>query len=274
MDRTKVIMVSLFAILVLATVVKADIAPPPIAINVTYNGSPINGTFYATALICTNSSSPGMSGLPIPQLNISYYDAANQCYWTNDNFAMSATCGNSWCHFYYFSPSIFKMAFFLPGQNRVFITNAFNDTGSFNYDAHLYANGSAAISATRITSPPVVNWTAFEAFAVSLLLTLAIELIVAFIYLRAKKVKKLKRILLFIVIANLISLPILWFVFIFLLGGLGLILGEVFAVVFEGGFIYYFNRKSIKLRSAMLMSLLMNITSAVIGWLVLFLLST
>ena len=271
MDNRIAILFPLLVLLVLlASVVKADIAPPPIAVNVTYNNNPINGTFYATALTCTNSSSPGMSGLPVPQLNISYYDAANQCYWTN---YASETCEGSGCHFYIFSQPVLKMAFFLPDSNRLFITNEFN-ISSFNYDAHLYTNGTAIINAARIPPPPVVNWTALEAFAVSLLLTLAIELIVAFIYLRAKKIKKLKRILLFVVIANLISLPTLWFIFIYLLGGIGLILGEIFAVVFEGCFIYYFNRKSIKLRNAMLMSLIMNIASAAIGWLVLFLLST
>ena len=67
MDQRITILLPLIAVILLAGMARADIAPPPIAINATYNNGPINGTFYATALTCTNSSSPGMSNLPIPQ---------------------------------------------------------------------------------------------------------------------------------------------------------------------------------------------------------------
>jgi hypothetical protein len=270
MNRTGVILFSLLAFSVLSCAVRADIAPPTMSVNVTYNGSPINGTFYSTALICTNSSGSGVPG-QVPQLNISYYDPAKGCYWTNGNLAMSASCAESACSFEYFSPSTFRMAFYLPGLNKTFITDEFNSTAGFDYDAMLHQDGTATIVPAASPTPPP-SYSPLAIFLLALLLTIAIELTVAFIYLKLAKVKKAARILLFVAAANIISLPILWFVFLPLLYGLGLILGEAFAVVFEGLVVYYFNRKSIKLRSAMLMSLIMNIASAVIGGIILLML--
>jgi hypothetical protein len=262
-------MFSLLLFFALAIVVKADIAAPTMVVNVTYNGTPVNGTFYSVILSCMNVSNANASGISIGQLNISEYDPARNCYWMYNSFTSGGACADGTCSFEYFQPSDFKLAFYLPSLNKTFITNEINMSNfTTRYNAELYLNGSATLSATN--SYPPVYQNEFVLFAAALILTLVIELTVAFLYLKVVKIKKKGRILIAVAIANIISVPIVWFAFVFPFGSLGLLLGEIFAVVFEGYFIYYFNKKAISLKNAMLMSLIMNLVSVVIGGLILF----
>jgi hypothetical protein len=258
---------SLLFLFALATTVKADIAPPLIAVNLTYAGGAINGTFYAAALSCMNNTGVNASGVTVPQLtNVSQYDASRGCYWRYNSSAR-AWCADSLCSFEFFPNSDFKMAFYLPSLNKTFITNAINVSNfTRDYGAQLYPNGSATIVGISKPGPAPVD---LLGFFLALIFTLAIELPVAFLYLRAIKIKKKERILAAVAIANIISVPALWFGFVSFLGTPGLLLGEVFAVVFEGYFVYYFNKKAIALKSAMIMSLFMNLASLIIGGLIL-----
>ncbi|VVB77103.1 Uncharacterised protein [uncultured archaeon] len=138
------------------------------------------------------------------------------------------------------------------------------------YYARLYPDGSATIANGR--GPAPTDLTTLGIFAAALALTFAIELSVAFLYLHITKIKNKVRILITAALANVVSLPIVWFVFVILLGAAGYVLGEIFAVAFEGYAIYYFNKKAMKLKSAMTMSLAMNIASVILGGIVLFLL--
>ncbi len=134
--------------------------------------------------------------------------------------------------------------------------------------ARLYSNNTAVLIAPAAPIFPVLHGL-LALFACALALTILIEVAVAFLYVRAKKIKKKKRILLTVVGANVVSVALLWLVFINFLQGTGFLLGEMFAVVFEGYAVYFFNKKAIKLRSALLMSLIMNLTSLIVGGLVL-----
>ena len=129
--------------------------------------------------------------------------------------------------------------------------------------------GGSIISVTSIEgSRAAPNYSVYAACKAGLnnfTRTLAVELAVAFIYLKVKRAKGRGRILLTVLLANIFSVTMLWFVFVLLLSAAGLVLGEIFAVVFEGYAVYYFNRKSISLRDAMLMSLIMNVASVLIG---------
>ena len=261
MSNSRFLLFSMVALFLLASVVKADIAPPMININVTYNGVPVNGTFNASVLVCINNSNA--SQVTIPNFSPSY-DAAKGCYWTFSEPMRGAACGDGWCSLYYFPSTAFKLAFYLPVVNKTFVTNEFNESNfSTEYRARLYSNGSATISAP--TNPPIPPYSTYIVFVLALLLTLAIELGAAFLYLRVIKIKNRRRILVAVAVANIISLPLLWFVFVYFIGTAGFIVGELFAFLFEGGFVYYFNKKTIKLKSAMLMSLVMNLTSLMFG---------
>ena len=265
-DNTRIILFSLIAFLALSVAVRADIAPPQISMNVTYEGYPVNGTFYADILTCSNSSDINATQVPTLELNESY-DADKGCYWIFAENMEEMTCEDSWCRFYYFPQADFKALFYLPDLNETFITNEIDGSNfAFSYAAQLYADGSATL--IPFVTPPTPSWDVYALFACALLLTLAVELAVAFLYLNLAKVKKMKRILITAAVANIISVPVLWFGFVLLLGGLGFLLGEIFAVVFEGAFIYYFNRnnkKTMGLKSAMIMSLAMNAASLAVG---------
>jgi hypothetical protein len=98
-------------------------------------------------------------------------------------------------------------------------------------------------------------------FLFALIITLIIELIVALIFLSFTKISK--KLLLYIVIANLISLPIVWFIF--PLFNLNLLLSEIFAIVFEACFIYLFNKHIISFKKILILSILINIASFMVG---------
>jgi hypothetical protein len=105
-------------------------------------------------------------------------------------------------------------------------------------------------------------------FLKALLLTLALELMVAFVYL--KLAKKPSYILLFVILGNLITLPLVWFVFpIFLNVGGAMIVGEIFAFVSEALFLLLTCRKWFKPSGAFLLSFMMNVMSLLIGGLAL-----
>lgn len=108
-------------------------------------------------------------------------------------------------------------------------------------------------------------------FFIALILTLILELIVALIYVSIRKISK--KVLISVFIANIISLPIVWLIvwFIFPLiniGILALLLGEAFAFVFEGYFIYLLNKDVLTLKESFVLSILMNSVSLIIGGLI------
>ncbi len=271
MANPKLLCFSLLALLLLVMVVKADVAPPMIIINVTYDGVPVNGTFNMSALICTNSSNASATPVSVQKIGPSY-DAAKGCYWSFSEQASGATCQNGECILYYLPSITFKAVFYLPILDKTFITNEVNTSDyDTQYRAQLYSNGSATIAVLNnnqiLPIPPIPPnpYSLYEFFFFALILTLVIEGAVAFLYLRYKKIKKLRRILIAVLLANIISVPILWFIFVYFLAVSGFILGEIFAVLFEGYFVYYFNKKMIKLKSAMALSLIMNLTSLIFG---------
>lgn len=102
-------------------------------------------------------------------------------------------------------------------------------------------------------------------FTIALIITLIIEFIVALIFILFAKISK--KVLLYIIIGNLISLPIVWFVFpLFNFNSLlMMILSEFFAIIFETYFIYLFNKQIISFRRSLILATLINAVSLVVG---------
>ncbi len=112
----------------------------------------------------------------------------------------------------------------------------------------------------------------FLPFGAALILTLIIELAIAAIYLSKLR---LRSGLVWVLVGNLVSLPIVWFVLprfdlSFDLNGLdSVVVAEIFAVVFEAGLLYAANRnRGLTLRHAATLSILMNAASFAAGSLV------
>ena len=95
--------------------------------------------------------------------------------------------------------------------------------------------------------------------------TLVVETLVAALYLRFFRLPA--RVLVSVIVANIISLPVVWLVFpqLTLPAALIIALSASFAWLFETGFVYVLNRRRLLLKHALALSLLMNAASFVIG---------
>ena len=96
-------------------------------------------------------------------------------------------------------------------------------------------------------------------------LTLVVEMLIAGLYMNAFG---LPRALLGVApLASLFSLPVVWFLFPYLTLPWAVVTGlsELFAIVFETGFLYAFTHWTMPLRHAAMLSLLMNAVSFAVG---------
>jgi len=119
-------------------------------------------------------------------------------------------------------------------------------------------------------TPFMKDSSVWSAFIKALLLTLSLELMVAFVYLKLSK--KPSKILLFVILGNLITLPVVWFLFpLFLNVGAAFVAGELFAFVTEAFFLLLTCKKWFKPSGAFLLSFIMNSMSLLIGGLALLL---
>lgn len=133
----------------------------------------------------------------------------------------------------------------------------------------------AGIVYADIMNPAVVIMALGAALIVVLLvswaITLAVELVTSFIYLYVKRLSKW--VLLSVILANIISVPLLWA---FVLGVgllslnmtfliLAMLFGEVMVVILEAIVVYLLNRKTIKKSDAVVMSLINNLASFLTG---------
>jgi hypothetical protein len=106
-------------------------------------------------------------------------------------------------------------------------------------------------------------------FPVALLATIIIETSVVLMWVAGMHLPI--SVLLLAPLASLISLPVVWYVFprLLLPSTLTILLSEIFAVVFEAGFLYFLSRKAMTFRHALVMSAVMNAFSFVAGYVVL-----
>jgi hypothetical protein len=106
-------------------------------------------------------------------------------------------------------------------------------------------------------------------FELALVITLAVETVVAGLYLVTSKLPRL--VLFWVPLASLLSLPLVWLIFpkLLLPAGLVMRLYDLFAVVFEAAFRYFINRRrGLSLAHATALSLTMNFASFLFGFLV------
>jgi len=271
----RITLLTVLSLLVIApSLVFADLGPKPTAdIVINYNNAPIpDQIFYAKMLSCQKQGGgfkPETNNL-IPQLNISEFDSANNCYWEPAFLAWGGDCKESVCHFGYMIPSKFKLGVYIPSVNKVFTTN---EISRINFDSKYAVNLSVDGSAVISESTPLMSRDSVSLFIKSLVITLIIELLTALIYLSIKRLSK--KILIAVFLGSLISLPIVWFVFplIIKIIPLVILLSEIFAIVLEAYLIHYLNKQTISLRQSFTLSILMNIMSLVIGGILLGLLS-
>ena len=125
MKNKPVILITILLVFLPVTdLVSADIGPKPSAdIHVTLNGQDVpDSSFNAKMLTCQKEETSFYDRNLIPQLNISEYDSAGNCYWRPAEVAWGGDCKNSNCNFDYFLPSEFRLAVYLPSQDKVYLS--------------------------------------------------------------------------------------------------------------------------------------------------------
>jgi len=265
-NRIEKLIILLLLFSIASGIVSADIGPKPSAdIHITLNGQNIlDSSFNAKMLVCQNEENRPSGMDIIPQFNISDYDSADNCYWGPAGFVSGGNCHDSICHFGYFVPYQFRLAVYLPSEDKAYLSAKISKKSfTSTFEAELLPDGAISIYETT----PFIQWDSTKAigrFLIALIFTLILELIVAMVFVSIAKIPK--KVLIAVLTANIISLPIVWFVFTLIMpDSLAILLGEVFAFVFEGYFIHLLNKKIIPLKKSFLLSAIMNIVSLIIG---------
>lgn len=136
-------------------------------------------------------------------------------------------------------------------------------SGSFNGNFEVTVTDSRLVVRQQ---PHSVSIGGILLFIIALAITLILEFIVALAFLWLAKMPM--RILAAVLMANLISLPIIWFIFPLFESDYVIVLAisEIFALIFEACLILILNRKSITPVKAILLILLTNLASFILGW--------
>ncbi|MFH1306736.1 MAG: hypothetical protein ABIH83_03745 [Candidatus Micrarchaeota archaeon] len=108
-------------------------------------------------------------------------------------------------------------------------------------------------------------------FVAGLFITLIIEITILLVYMVFTKFSR--RMVLTAIGANVITLPAVWFLFPVLITDASyLVYAEVFAILFEAFVIFAFNSREISMLKALLLAIIMNLASFLLGsWLLTFL---
>lgn len=254
-------------LLFLLPVIYADIAPHPSArVNffVTHNNQTIKENFRADIIMCLQDG----------------------C--THSDNAVECTKGV--CSFYYYRiervPSQMKLQVTL--KDKIFTSGVFNFSSRTSpresyYKVNIDSNWKMTVisdnkgvgqEGSAITDSEGLSLLVFS-FIYAVILTICIELAVLIIFLKKWNLKKWKTLILAVVLANLVSIPLVWIIILFfaevlssffVYGALiAIIVGEAFAIVFEAYFVRWMNKKVISLKKAFILSVVMNVASFVIG---------
>jgi len=238
-------------------IVSADTGPhnaAEVIFRVTYNNSSVGDNFDARLLAC------GEAGCK------------------EDNFAL---CTNEVCKFSYYRiervPNEMKLLVEINGEN--FTSNIINFSSAepvLFYDININDTNNVAVN--PVPAPESSSLSSWATFFIALALTIVIEMIILILFLRKWKIKakQWKKPAIALIIADIISVPLVWAIFFFLLVTLiaislplsvffAILVAEAFAVVFEAYFIYGLNKKIINLKRAFILSIAMNLASFILG---------
>ncbi len=275
----------LFSIVLLFSLVPilvtADLGPKPaISLEIMQNGEHVTGQ----ALVCYNNFMAGWSDQG---------EANNEAMYGKDYPYIKGLIGGkdrtscSYCYtqkcenWFYSIPSKLTIVYPCYGMHNRDMdsgreitpviyrseTVQFSRINSYDnsYEAVLNQDGSI----TLIDKTPVVSESGVSSFITALIITLILEMIIGFIYTLIYTLEKKlpRRILIFVLFGNLISLPIMWFVFPLLIRVyfIYLTISEVFVILLESAILYFFNKQAITMKQSFLLSLCMNLVSFLIG---------
>jgi hypothetical protein len=257
----------------------ADIPPPDtMHIDVTYNNERIDSVFYAQILMCMGERAiivlAKHTEIAVEQLAIKEFDSDRDCYWYPAAECW-VECASSKCDSVCTNLSEFKLAVYIPQLDKVFMSGVMGvEKKESSYAANLLPDGTIDMKKT-VRAPGKVGISEHKVgmFTKALVITLLIELLIAFAYINVGKTaipkysKKQVRILSTVFLANLISLPVLWFIFFSIWNSFFMvILGEAFVILFEGVLIHFLNKTVLPTKDALLFSFILNVGSLFLGY--------
>jgi len=278
------VLLILVLLLLVPNLIFANTGPmPTMEIQVTYIDQPIKDTvFYSVPFTCstqisevnlTNIDLLNSEALDLSVFKKNIYDEKDNCYWQLISMPppnmMIRKCKNSICTLGYMLPREFKLAVYLPDENKLFVSESVisRSAAHSKYTANLLENGNIEIKdKTSFFKTNLFRY--LWLYLLSLIFTIFVEISIATLFI-AKNLSKAK-IIRTMIYANLISFTLLWVVLFFMFGNLYdyfyvLIIGELFVFLFEWLFIYFLNKKSITLSKTFFMVFLANFSSFLLG---------
>ena len=218
--------------------------------------------FYAAILKCTEETFEFHFKNLIPQLNINQYDPKKNCYWKTISFE---ECSKGKCILRAFWNN-FKLAVYLPSQNKVYISDEIEKSARWNptFKANLLSDGGIEIKEIV----PIISGEYLIVGFIFLVFNLIVEISWAHMYISIIKIPK--KMLASVLIANLISFPIMWIILYFIepINLFILLVIELFVVILEGYIIYLLNKSLISLKKSFMLSFSINSISFIFGFLV------
>ncbi|MCX6742229.1 MAG: hypothetical protein NTX24_03595 [Candidatus Pacearchaeota archaeon] len=265
-NKIFLMLLGIFIVLLTASpmLVSADTSPhlgATLYFHVTYNNQTITENFSARILACRETG----------------------CEYDN-----GALCINGICEFYYYRiervPKQMELSISLNGEN--FTSDMINFLWTepiLFYDVDINVSNKVIVNPSPKVPPGSDQGSSlWISFFIALALTIIIELVVLIIFLKKWKIKtkKWKKPIWTVVIADTVSVPLVWLIFFLLLAAFAMmpqllgalsaiIIAEAFAVVSEAYCVYWLNKKIINLRRSFILSIVMNIASFIIGGMVL-----
>ena len=269
MDNKKIFLViSVLLVSILSNIVSADVLPggydaATLNFLVKYENETVTPDFRANLMICRQGDCSKI-----------------------DN---SVLCAQGVCLFNYYRvervPREMKLQLII--DDKTFNSNIFNFSEEKAVNEYYYAvsikpDGDMIISNDKgeieqykeklgidnNLAKSQANYHSLLIFVFAILLTMLIELIVLVYFLKRWKIKKWKKMIVIVILANIISIPLVWLSFLALMIVSVLfatIIVESFAIVFEAVIIYFFNKKQIKLKQSFILSFAMNLASFLLG---------
>ena len=153
MKHRSLILLSLFFLLFIPNLACAAI-PPSAHFYVLYEGNEIpDEDFYGEFLSCEDKDYNPERDVSdkelIPQLNVSLYDSANNCYWKPFKYTEWGYCENGTCDYFPIPDGKIRFAVYISSMDQFFITNEVEaNVGTNYYKVELFVDGSGYISTT------------------------------------------------------------------------------------------------------------------------------
>ena len=242
-----------------------------VLVTVIYEGEPLEEQDAVAALLslASEEQDPINMAVPVPQLDTSKLVEPSGKVWTYAGYLWGGENENSRFHFRGFQPvggkpDQVRVAVYLPSQDKAFLTDI-SATRPYldRMTADLHADGTGTL---RLDWPSVLQ---HLPFLQSLGITLVVELLIVFIYCRRKRLPFVRPLRVGIW-ANLLTLPVVWFLVIGMqvtlatASEIGLFVGiEALAALFEG--VMYTWRGKMGWKSGVLVAFMANAASALLG---------